>query len=108
MRQIYLEDLDDLAVGATILGSGGGGDPVYDLMMAKLQMQITGPISLVNIEEIEDDVLVAPVGFMGAPLVSIEKLPNGREFEAILRQIERVMGKPVSYLLATEIGGANS
>ena len=105
---ITVSDLDDLALGATVLGSGGGGDPIYDLMIAKVQLQKTGPVKLIQLADIDPDGLVVPLSFMGAPLVSIEKLPSGLEFEAIITTIEKTMGKKVDYLVATEIGGANA
>jgi hypothetical protein len=108
MKQIYLENLDDLAIGATILGSGGGGDPVYDLMIAKQQLALSGPVTVVNVDDIPDDALVVPIEFMGAPLVSIEMIPSGREFDAILKEVESFYGRKVDYLLTIEIGGANA
>lgn len=107
-KHIDESDLEDIAAGASLLGSGGGGDPVYDLFMAKEQFKRTGAITLVSLDEIADDSLVAPVGFMGAPLVTIERLPSGLEFPAILRSIATRCGREVDYLLATEIGGANA
>lgn len=108
MKKISAADLQDLALGATILGSGGGGDPSYDLLMAKQQMETTESVELIPIDELPSDALVAPIAFMGAPLVGIEKLPSGREFPSIIQSIEQSVGKKVSHLLAAEIGGANA
>ncbi len=108
MKQISLSDLDDLAVGAAILGSGGGGNPAYDLMICKQQMETFGAARLAALEEVEDDAFVVPIEFMGAPLVGIEKIPSGRELEAIINSIESTFKRKVNYLLPTEIGGANA
>lgn len=108
MKQVCLENLDDLAVGATILGSGGGGDPVYDLMIAKQQLALSGPVTLLDVDDIHDDALVVPIEFMGAPLVSIEMLPSGREFDAIFDAVQKYYRRKVDYLLTVEIGGANA
>ena len=35
MRTISYEDIDDLALGATLLGTGGGGDPYIAKLMVK-------------------------------------------------------------------------
>jgi DUF917 family protein len=35
MNLVTFEDLDALAWGAALLGSGGGGDVTYELIMAK-------------------------------------------------------------------------
>ena len=108
MKQITALDLDDLALGSTVLGSGGGGDPSYELLMAKQQIETYGPIQLTSIEDLSDEALIAPVAYMGAPLVSIEKLSSGREFFGIMEMIAKLKGKRVTHLLAAEIGGANA
>lgn len=108
MRTLTIEDLNDLAVGAAILGSGGGGDPTYDLAMAKEALTRFGPPVLIDVEELTDEDLVVPLGFMGAPLVTKEKLPSGKELPSILLAVERYYGKKPSAIMVTEIGGANS
>ncbi len=108
MQKIYLEHLEALAIGATILGSGGGGDPSYDLMIAKQQLAQTGPVTIVPVEAISDEALVVPLEFMGAPLVSMEMLSSGREFEIIFAAIENHYQRKIDYLLTIEIGGANA
>lgn len=108
MKKLSLLDLDDLALGSTILGSGGGGDPSYELLMAKQQFEDYQPASLVSLNDISDEALVVPLAFMGAPLVSMERIPSGRELRSLLTLIEKSMGRPVTHLLAAEIGGANA
>lgn len=108
MKRVLFTDLDDLALGAQILGSGGGGDPDYDLLIAKRQFEIFGGVDLLDVNELEEDAFVAPLSFMGAPLAGIEKLPNGNEFLVILKKIEEVMRKKVTCLLPAEIGGGNA
>jgi hypothetical protein len=50
---------------------------------------------------------VVPCGWIGAPTVSVEKLPNGGESIAGLRRLEALMGHPIDAVLPIEIGGAN-
>lgn len=78
MKKIIEEQLDDLALGAALLGSGGGGDPAYELLMAKQAFEEYGPPDLVDLKEVPDNALVVPIAFMGAPLVSMERLQIGR------------------------------
>ncbi|ADI37511.1 putative uncharacterized protein [Waddlia chondrophila 2032/99] len=108
MKKIIEEQLDDLALGAALLGSGGGGDPAYELLMAKQAFEEYGPPDLVDLKEVPDNALVVPIAFMGAPLVSMERLPSGREYAAILKRIESHLGKRATHLVAAEIGGANA
>jgi DUF917 family protein len=101
------EALADLAWGAGFLGSGGGGDPYYSLLLAEAALERTAAFELVGLEAIADDALIAPCGWIGAPTVSVEKLPNGGEAVAGLRRLEALMGRPVDAVLPIEIGGAN-
>jgi len=99
--------LADLARGAAFLGSGGGGDPYYSLLLAEAAIERCGHFDLISPEELADDALVAPCGWIGAPTVSIEKLPNGGETVAGLRRLEQIMGRRIDAVLPIEIGGGN-
>lgn len=108
MQKIAASDLDNLALGSAILGSGGGGDPAYDLMIARHGMEKYGDVKLLKTSELADDDLIVPMGFMGAPLVGIEKLPSGIEFSRILTSLEKYAGKKASVLMPFEVGGGNA
>lgn len=108
MNQITHNDIDSLAIGSTILGSGGGGDPGNELLMAKHALEKNGPVKLIGVEELNSEDLIVPVAFMGAPLISLEKLSNGKEFDALLKLIEKTFGKKPDALLPAEIGGSNA
>lgn len=108
MRTISENQLDDLAVGAALLGSGGGGNPAYELLMAKQAFEEYGSLQVVDLQDVPDSALVVPVAWMGAPLVGIERIPSGKEFTAILQRIESYMGRSATHLVAAEIGGSNA
>lgn len=99
--------LADLARGAAFLGSGGGGDPYYSLLLAEAAIKRCDAFELLPLSEISDSALVAPCGWIGAPTVSVEKLPNGREAVAGLRRLETIMGRKIDAVLPIEIGGGN-
>ncbi|MFT3762241.1 MAG: DUF917 domain-containing protein [Pseudoxanthomonas sp.] len=105
--RIERDDLDDLARGAAFLGSGGGGDPYYGRLLGEAELKRHGPIELVALDGLADDALVAPCGWIGAPTVSVEKLPNGGETLAGLRRLEKIMGRPIDAVMPIEIGGGN-
>jgi len=105
---LQIEDLEALSVGVTLLGSGGGGDPYPDLLRTKELFMRKGPCQIIDSEELEPDALVVPVAFMGAPLVSTEKLPSGVECLALLELIKKYCQKEPKALVAAEIGGANA
>ncbi|WP_084396639.1 DUF917 domain-containing protein [Henriciella aquimarina] len=104
---IERSDLADLARGAAFLGSGGGGDPYYSLLLAEAAIARCGHFELVPLEALADDALVAPCGWIGAPTVSVEKLPNGGETVSGLRRLEKIMGRQIDAVLPIEIGGGN-
>jgi DUF917 family protein len=105
--RIDRDTLGDLARGAAFLGSGGGGDPYYGRLLGEAELQRHAPIELVSLDDLDDDALVAPCGWIGAPTVSVEKLPNGREVISGLRKLERVAGRAIDAVMPIEIGGGN-
>ncbi|MGY2893199.1 DUF917 domain-containing protein [Deinococcus sp. UYEF24] len=108
MSWIHAEDLPDIAFGAAVLGTGGGGDPHIGQLMAAASIRRNGPVELIRLEDLHDDDLVVPVGMMGAPTVMLEKLPSGQEALLALQTLETHLGRKVRALLSVEAGGLNS
>ena len=108
MRYLTEESIDKIAVGAAVLGTGGGGDPYIGKLMAKQAIKKYGPVKLITLDELEDDALVVPVSGMGAPTVTIEKLPSEIELTTPLEKIEEILGRKVDVIIPIEIGGINS
>jgi DUF917 family protein len=105
--RIEHDTLLDLASGAAFLGSGGGGDPYYSRLIAEAELARHGSVALIALEALADDALVVPLGWIGAPTVSVEKLPGGGETVAGLRKLEALLGRRVDAVLPIEIGGGN-
>ena len=101
------EDLDRLATGAWILGTGGGGDPYYNLVAAKLLYRQGHTVSLINPEDLADDDLVAVVSFQGAPVVGVERLPDPSRMVMAIRVMEDYIGRKFTAVMSVEIGGSN-
>ncbi|WP_423603379.1 DUF917 domain-containing protein [Sphingomonas sp. MS122] len=99
--------LADLARGAAVLGSGGGGDPYYSLLLGEAALARGETFELVPLDALADDALVVPCGWIGAPTVSVEKLPSGHEALAGLRRLEKELGRRINAVLPIEIGGGN-
>ncbi|MDF1524228.1 MAG: DUF917 domain-containing protein, partial [Trueperaceae bacterium] len=108
MRIIQAEDLEDVAVGAAVLGTGGGGDPYIGKLMAKQAIRAHGPVRLIDVDELDDDALVVPAAMMGAPTVMVEKIPRGDELTTAFRNLEAYLGRPITAVLCGEAGGMNS
>jgi DUF917 family protein len=108
MREIHPADLDDLARGAGILGTGGGGDPYIGRLLAQQAIRDHGPVTVVTIDEVPADATAVAVCAMGAPTVSHERLPAGTEEVTALRALEAHLGRPATHLVPIEVGGLNS
>ncbi len=108
MRLLYEDNLEDLALGAGVLGTGGGGDPYLGKLMAREAVRAHGPVKLIDLDELNENDLVVPTAMMGAPTVLIEKLPSGAEIVNTLHSVEKFMGRPAAATMSLEIGGMNS
>lgn len=100
--------LEDLARGAAVLGTGGGGDPYVGRLLVREAIREHGPVTVLDPEDLDDDVLVIPTAQMGAPTVVHEKLPNGTEPELALRALEKRLGAKAGATMPIECGGINS
>jgi DUF917 family protein len=74
--ELKAEHLTDLARGATLLGTGGGGDPYIGRMLVERVLG-DGAITILDPDEIADDLFVIPTAQMGAPTVMVEKIECG-------------------------------
>lgn len=108
MANITHQDIEDLAVGAALLGTGGGGDPYIGMLMAKAAIEQYGPVELVSLDDVADAANVVACGAMGAPTILIEKLPGGREIGLALTKYQERIGRKVDAIIPFEAGGINS
>jgi DUF917 family protein len=102
------QDLLDLAYGAALLGSGGGGDPYIGRLMAERALDRGRTVTVWDLDEVPDDGLVISTAMMGAPTVMLEKLPAGTEGVAALRALECHLGRAAIATIPMECGGLNS
>jgi DUF917 family protein len=108
MIKIGLDDLDDLALGATFLGTGGGGDPYIATLMTRRAIETHGPVTMLSLDELADDDLVFACGNLGAPTVAIEKIMGADQPPAAVLALEKHLGRRADALMAFEAGGSNS
>ena len=109
MREITLDDVLPIAIGAGILGTGGGGNTyIGRTWLAKEMRDRKRPVILLDADEVSDDGMTCCVGMMGAPTISLERIDQGAEQPVAVRAIERHIGKRMAALLCSEIGGSNS
>lgn len=109
MRLIAEKDIEQIALGATFLGSGGGGDPYLGKMMALSAVETLGPVTLLSIDEIDDQAYYIPPAMLGAPSVIAEKFPKGDEFIRVFQKLQNYLGiKSIGGAFPIEAGGINS
>ena len=107
MPDLKLDEVPDLALGAGVLGGGGGGDPYLAQLLAQALIRETGPVQLWDVDEVSADALVVASAYMGAPMVMAERLPQGDKAAHAVRSMERHLGRPIAALISAEIGGIN-
>lgn len=108
MKHLSVEDLEYIALGAAILGSGGGGDPYIGKLLAQNAIKTFGEVPLLDVNEIEDDQWVIPSALLGAPYVVLEKLPSGFELKSAFESLEKTINRKAHAVMPIEAGGINS
>lgn len=105
---LTVDDVERVAIGAGILGTGGGGNPRHGSLRAKQQLAEGRKLRVISLEELPDDALVVPMGGMGAPTVGIEKMSRGDEGKLAIQGVEGYLGRKITATVPVEIGGGNS
>ncbi|KAM9865402.1 hypothetical protein ACIFOC_01934 [Leucobacter aridicollis] len=105
---ISVDDIDDLARGSAVLGTGGGGDPYIGGLLAKEALRRHGDVTVVTLDELPDDAVVACVSMLGAPTVMVEKLPSLDEVMRPVTELSEHYGRPITHIMCIEVGGVNS
>lgn len=102
-------DVPALVRGASVLGSGGGGDAATAGAMVRRALG-SGSVELVDDPAAlpgGGGACVVPVGLVGATSVFAEELPAGTEFDRALATVERWTGQRADALITTEAAGVN-
>lgn len=108
MRTLTEEDLSRMAVGAAVLGCGGGGNPHIGFLIAREVLRRGHVIRLAQARDLPASAPVAAVFGIGAPTVGVEKIRAGTESVRALRALERYTGKRFEAIAPIEVGGSNS
>jgi DUF917 family protein len=108
MWQITQDDVESIAIGAGILGTGGGGNPYLGQLRMTTLLQKGYRVAVIDLDELADDALVTAVAGMGAPTVGVEKLPRGEEPRWAVEALEAYIGRQVDAIICGEVGGINS
>jgi DUF917 family protein len=107
LRVVTADELESLALGAWILGTGGGGDPYQKLLNMRRLYQQGYRVSLLDPMYLADEDYVAVVSGMGAPLVGQERLADPHFAAKPVRMMAEYLGTEFRAVMALEIGGGN-
>ena len=107
-RAVSLDEIESIAIGAWILGTGGGGSPYLALLNLRKLYAEGKVVSLMDPAELADDDRVAIVSNMGAPLVGQERLTDPANIARAVTMMEDVIGRRFDAIMSLEIGGGNA
>lgn len=103
-------DLEFIASGVGVLGTGGGGSPYlqYLIDIAVLENGGTGKMRIVSPERMVDTDLCVLAGWYGAPSVTGEKISAGTEMDSAVEGSLQIIGRShLQAMMPGEIGGGN-
>lgn len=105
--KITLDDVDALARGCAVLGTGGGGSVRTGSLAAKQALREYGDLPLITLDALPDDALIMPLSGIGAPTVGFEMIQSADEAPRLAAEVERIFGRPPAAVMPSEIGGSN-
>jgi len=108
LQRITVPDLEPIALGATFLATGGGGDMHMGRLLAEVAMKARGKVDVLAPDALGDDDFIVVLAGLGAPTVILEKPFNLFQLEQAVATVEDRLGRKVTAILAAEMGGANS
>jgi len=106
--RVTADDIQLIARGAGVLGSGGGGDPYLGQLLAVTAARDGHHGVIVPLDSLDDDDVVMAIGQMGTATVFAERLARGHEAVLAIAAVERHLGTQAAALVCYEIGGLNS
>lgn len=105
---ITSEDLSAIAIGAGVLGTGGGGDPYLSQLQLTEMLKNGKTVEIISAEELDDGSLGCGISGMGAPTIGVEKLPAGDEMWESVKGLQTHLHRDFEFLVIGEIGGGNA
>jgi DUF917 family protein len=108
-RELNVQQLQDLANGACILGSGGGGsirmrEPLLDVLRQN-------PVRMARVDEVRDHDWVVVIAVAAAPLLAKEDsiIRNLADAATVaFREMEKATGRTFRFTVAIETGVGNN
>lgn len=99
-------DVDWIAIGCYILGTGGGGSPYSHMINLRNELRKGAIVRVINPNDLKDDDQIGCGGGVGSPTVGIEKLAADEMLEA-QEELFKICDRPATHMISIEIGGGN-
>lgn len=112
-RILYKSDIEQILIGATLLGAGGGGSLSFGVNMLKKldEEKVDIQVDMLSLDEVADQNLYgAMVAGLGSPVKMLEG-SFGPDAVAAFKAFQKafsIEGKDVKYLYSGEFGGFNT
>ena len=107
MRRLSRGQLQNIVIGAGLLGAGGGGSIQEGLQLVDRILEFDSGVDLALIEEISDESWGAVILGMGSPRASLENVRKNSPGYA-LRLLEQTIGNECGFVVPFELGAGNS
>lgn len=108
IKQINIEDLENIARGAAFLGTGGGGDPLIGRLLAQHAISEFGPVEVIQVDDLDDNDNIFSSAMLGAPSIMLEKGAGGDDIALAVTILEEKLRCKADAILPMEMGGINS
>mgnify|MGYP001138956778 CR=1 FL=1 len=117
MRELTEPEVEDILLGCSILGTGGGGDPARGLALIRSELDAGRKVRLASMDELPDDAWGAAVYYTGSTAprtreqeAAFARLKVTEEPEAYraFRALERHLGVELAFTVSVEYGGMNT
>ncbi len=112
-------DISDLCMGATVLGTGGGGSAELGLFLLQRLLEMGKKVRLISVEEVPDDEIAVHAAMVGSIAPSKDKIVTMEEYASKilssegplltgLKTLEDFLSEKVFAAVPVELGGYNT
>ena len=100
--------IKEITLGASILATGGGGDPEIGLLWTYRVLDEGKTVVMIDPMDIPDEIFAASPACLGAPVVLTEKPPSYDVLNNAIQTLQEYLGKKLEATIPIECGGVNS
>jgi hypothetical protein len=107
VRKLGKEQLQNVVLGAGLLGAGGGGSVKEGMKLVDRVMQFSDAVELITPDEADDEWWGAVIAGMGSPKASLTRVRTYSPRIA-LETLEKNLGIKAAFVIPFELGAGNS